>query len=261
MNSPQAKRTGAITANRLAYFLSRYWLVLLTLLLGLWVGLPWLAPIFMKLGWTAAGNAIYLLYTPQCHQLPQRSFFLFGQKTMYSLGEIQAAWQDTNNPLLLRQFTGSPAMGWKVAWSDRMVAMYTSIALFGLLYWPFRYRLRSLPLWVFALLLLPMIIDGSTHAISDVTAGIGSGFRDTNAWLVTLTNNVFPATFYAGDALGSFNSWMRWLTGLLFGLGVVWLAYPFLHRSFNETAQQIENKFRQADLPLTSTPFSSKEYP
>ena len=65
MNSPQAKRTGAITANRLAYFLSRYWLVLLTLLLGLWVGLPWLAPIFMKLGWTAAGNAIYLLYTPQ----------------------------------------------------------------------------------------------------------------------------------------------------------------------------------------------------
>ncbi len=261
MNSPQAKRTGAITANRLAYFLSRYWLVLLTLLLGLWVGLPWLAPVFMKLGWTSAGNAIYLLYAPQCHQLPQRSFFLFGQKTMYSLGEIQAAWQDTNNPLLLRQFTGNPVMGWKVAWSDRMVAMYTSIALFGLLYWPFRYRLRSLPLWVFALLLLPMIIDGSTHAISDVTAGIGSGFRDTNAWLVTLTNNVFPATFYAGDALGSFNSWMRWLTGLLFGLGVVWLAYPFLHRSFNETAQQIENNFRQADLPLTSTPFSSKEYP
>lgn len=261
MNSPQTKRTGAITANRLVYFLSRYWLLLLTLLLGLWVGLPWLAPIFMKLGWTSAGNAVYLLYAPQCHQLPQRSFFLFGPETMYSLGEVQAAWQNTNNPLLLRQFTGSPALGWKVAWSDRMVAMYTSIVFFGWLYWPFRRRLRSLPLWAFALLLLPMVVDGGTHALSDVTSGIGSGFRDSNAWLVTLTNHVFPATFYAGDAWGSFNSWMRWLTGLLFGLGVVWLAYPFLHRSFNETAQQIEDKFRRADLPLTSPPFSSKESP
>lgn len=227
-------RATKVRVNRLAYFLSRHWLPLLTLMLGLWVGLPWLAPVFMKLGWTAAGNAVYLLYAPQCHQLPQRSLFLFGPKTMYSLGEIQAAWQDTNNPLLLRQFTGSPAMGWKVAWSDRMVAMYTSIALFGLLYWPFRRRLRSLPLWVFALLLLPMVLDGGAHAVSDVVGGIGGGFRDSNAWLVTLTNNVFPAAFYAGDALGSFNSWMRWLTGLLFGLGVVWLAYPFLRRSFDE---------------------------
>lgn len=259
MNSPQGKRTGAITANRLVYFLSRYWLLLLTLMLGLWVGLPWLAPVFMKLGWMGTGSAIYLLYAPQCHQLPQRSFFLFGPKTMYGLGEIQAAWQDTNNPLLLRQFTGSPAMGWKVAWSDRMVAMYTSIPLFGLLYWPLRKRLRPLPLWAFALLLLPMIIDGGTHALSDVTAGIGSGFRDSNAWLAALTKHVFPATFYAGDAWGSFNSWMRWLTGLLFGLGVVWLVYPYLHRSFNDTAQQIEDKFRQAELPLTPTPFSSKE--
>lgn len=259
MNSFQAKRTVAITANRLIYFLSRYWLPLLTLLLALWVGLPWLAPVFMKLGWTSAGNAIYLLYAPQCHQLPQRSFFLFGEKTMYSLNEVQVAWQDTNNPLLLRQFIGNQTMGWKVAWSDRMVAMYTSIIVFGLLYWPFRWRLRSLPLWVFALLLLPMAIDGGTHAISDVTAGIGVGFRDHNTWLVTLTNNVFPATFYAGDALGSFNSWMRLLTGLLFGLGVVWLAYPSLHRSFNDTAQQIEDKFRQADLTLTSTPISPKE--
>lgn len=110
--------------------------------------------------------------------------------------------------------------------------MFTSISLFGLLYWPFRRQLKPLPIGAFALLLLPMAIDGGAHAISDVTAGIGNGFRDGNAWLAVLTGQTLPATFYTGDALGSFNSWMRLLTGLLFGLGVVWLVYPYLHRTF-----------------------------
>jgi uncharacterized membrane protein len=245
--------------DRLTYFLSRYWLPLLLLLFGIWVGLPWLAPVFMKLGWTGAGNAIYLLYAPQCHQLPQRSFFLFGTKPMYSLSEIQRVWQNTSNPLLLRQFTGNPEMGWKVAWSDRMVAMYTSLFLFALLYWPLRPRLKPLPLWAFILLLLPMAVDGFSHMISDFTGGIGGGFRDNNAWLATLTNHVFSATFYAGDGLGSFNSWMRLLTGLFFGLGAVWFVCPHLHRAFSETALQIETKLRQADLPLSPASFSSKE--
>jgi hypothetical protein len=73
-------------------------------------------------------------------------------------------------------------------------------------------------------------MDGGSHAISDI-AGIGLGFRDTNQWLALLTNNSFPATFYAGDALGSFNSWARFVTGLLAGLALVWLAFPFLFQS------------------------------
>lgn len=145
------------------------------------------------------------------------------------------------------------AMGWKVAWSDRMVSMYTSIPLLGLLYGLVHRRLRPLRLKTFLLLLLPMVIDGGTHAISDLTAGIGSGFRDSNAWLATLTSHAFPATFYAGDALGSFNSWMRLLTGILLGLAVVWLAYPHFEKMFAETAHQIEAKFqkKQSVLPLS----------
>jgi len=124
------------------------------------------------------------------------------------------------DPAVLRQFIGTPDMGWKVAWSDRMVSMYTTIPLSALLYAaPHRgKRLRPLPLWGFALLALPLVIDGGTHMISDL-AGIGQGFRYTNDWLAALTGNVFPQTFYAGDALGSFNSWMRLITGVLFGLG------------------------------------------
>jgi uncharacterized membrane protein len=155
----------------------------------------------------------------------------------------------TDNPLVLRQFVGNPAMGWKVAWSDRMVSMYTGLFFLGLLYWPLRRRLKPLSLWGFALLILPMVVDGGTHLISDL-AGIGQGFRDSNAWLATLTNNIFPATFYAGDAFGSFNSWMRLITGALFGLGAVWLAYPYVESAFADAARQIEDKFQRAGLTL-----------
>ena len=106
---------------------------------------------------------------------------------MYSLAEIQAAWQQTNNPAILRQFDGNAIMGWKVAWSDRMVSMYTSILAGGLIYGFFRRRLRPLPLWGYALFVLPMGLDGGTHLISDL-AGIGQGFRDSNAWLVSFAN-------------------------------------------------------------------------
>lgn len=242
------QRTWAVWLNRLIYWLSRHWLLPISFLIGIYVGLPWLAPLFMETGWIGAGNLIYLLYATQCHQLPQRSFFLFGDQAMYSLGQVQSAWLNTNNPFILRQFTGDPTMGWKVAWSDRMVFMYTTILIWGMLFWLLRKRLKPLPWWGLVLLLLPMAIDGFTHMISDFTAGIGLGFRYSNAWLAALTNDAFPATFYVGDALGSFNSWMRLITGLLFSLGVVWALYPRLHSGFASTASRIEEKFHKAGL-------------
>jgi len=101
-------------------------------------------------------------------------------------------------------------------------------------------------------LLFPIALDGITHAISDF-AGIGQGFRDTNTWLVVLTNNAFPANFYSGDALGSFNSLMRFLTGILAGVGIVWLAFPYIfqsqvynlqldEKSYGKVIEQIKNQ-------------------
>ena len=215
-------------------WLRRHWFLLAILIIAVYVGLPWLAPLFMELGWTKAGNAIYLIYMTQCHQMPQRSFFLFGENPMYSLTEVQSVWKNSTNPLILRQFTGNSEMGWKVAWSDRMVYMYTSVILWGIIFfYPRRRKLRPLPWWGFLLLVLPMSIDGGAHFVSDIIGGIGGGFRDSNLWLAALTNNAFPATFYAGDALGSFNSWMRLITGILFALGVVWFIFPYLQRSFD----------------------------
>lgn len=195
----------------------------------------------MKLGMRSAADVIYFIYSFFCHQLPERSFFFFGEKPMYSLNEIQAAWQDTINPMILRKFTGNAWMGWKIAWSDRMISFYTSVWLFALAWWPLRRKARPLSWWVFVLLLLPIAIDGSTHAISDL-AGIGQGFRDTNKWLVTLTNNSLPETFYAGDALGSFNSWARFVTGLIAGYGIAWLVFPYIFRvqDLNQQLDQLK---------------------
>ena len=207
-------------------WLGYHWFETFMVLYGLWVFTPFLAPVFMQLGWTGAGKAVYFIYSFFCHQLPERSFFWFGGKTMYSLSEIQAVWQNTANPLILRQFIGNETMGWKVAWSDRMISFYTSAWLFAALWYPFRHRIKPLSWWGFILFLLPIAFDGGTHMISDL-AGIGNGFRDTNAWLAILTSHSLPATFYAGDALGSFNSIMRFITGLLAGLAIVWLAFPY----------------------------------
>jgi uncharacterized membrane protein len=241
-----------ILLDKLILAFSRHWLLVISALLGLYVGLPFLAPVLMHLGSVGAANIIYNLYSIQCHQLPQRSFFLFGPKVMYSLAEIQAAWVNTTNPVILRQFVGNVAMGWKVAWSDRMVSMYASLLFFSLAWGLLRRRVKALPWWGFVLLLLPMAADGGTHFISDL-AGIGQGFRDSNAWLATLTRYALPATFYAGDALGSFNSWMRTISGLLFGLGVVWFSFPYLAAGFGDIRSQLEAKLQMAPAPVTSS--------
>jgi hypothetical protein len=63
-----------------------------------------------------------------------------------------------------------------------------------------------------------------------------------------LTGNGLPSWFYAGDSLGSFNEWMRLITGVLFGIGSVWLAYPYIEAAFADTAHEIEAKLQHAGL-------------
>lgn len=190
----------------------------------------------MKWNLPALGRIIYFVYSFLCHQLPERSLFLFGPRWMYSISEIQSAWQNTDNPLILRQFIGNPQMGWKVAWSDRMISMYGGI-WFAALLWSLSKKQRRISVWIFILLALPIVLDGFTHLISDFS-GLAAGFRYTNHWLAVLTQNSFPSTFYVGDSLGSFNSWMRWLTGFLFAFGLVWWLFPYVFES-------------SADKPLT----------
>jgi uncharacterized membrane protein len=240
--------------DRLFLSLSRHWLLAACLVLGLWVLLPWLAPLLMAAGLEGEARLIYALYSFQCHQLPQRSYFLFGPRLMYPMADIHAAWPYTDY-FQLRRFIGNPEMGYKVAWSDRMVSFYTPLFIGGLLFalarWWRRVRRaagalstpwRSLPVRWWLLALVPIFLDGVTHMINDAT---GLGFRDTNAWLAGLTGNVFAPTFYAGDAIGSFNWWLRLLTGLLAGFASAWFIYPYLGEAFSEVRAALEIRLQR----------------
>lgn len=233
--------TGLPESVRFAYWLSRHWLGVFVAGYGLFVGLPFLAPVFMHLGWEAPAYGLYRVYSLLCHQLPDRSLFLFGPAEMYSFKDFAAVGVDTSSPLVFRQFIGNVAMGWKVAWSDRMVSLYGGILVAALLWAALRRRLKPLPLWAFALFALPVAIDGVTHLVSDLE-GLEQGFRYSNNWLAVLTSGIFPAGVISGNALGSFNSWMRWITGFLFALGIVWYGFPYLEEAARDFQRQIERR-------------------
>lgn len=217
-------------ADKMICFCLRHWLALLLAPLLLFTTAPFLAPVAMAAGWEKVGIAIYVIYSPFCHQLPQRSWFLFGEKLTYTLAEINQVFPYTD-AWNLRRFLGTPEMGWKVAWSDRMISFYWMTPMWGLLYalsrqW--RGTIRPLPLQIILLALAPLVVDGVTHMANDALYGVASGgFRDTNAWLAWLTANAFPG-FYAGDQVGTFNWWLRLLTGTLAAWGLVFGYLPWV---------------------------------
>jgi uncharacterized membrane protein len=218
--------------DRLVEGLLRHWLLMINAAFGIFVGLPWLAPVLMWRGQEGLGRLIYALYSLFCHQLPERSWFLFGRSFTYMPAEIERVTGAGGDFFALRRFIGDPAMGWKLAWSDRMVSFYGGWLLFGLVYGIVR---RCRPAWrglrwqTAVLMLTPMTVDGITHLISDMW-GVGQGFRDSNAWLAALIGHLAPVAFYNGDAWGSFNSLARLITGLLAAAGFMLWLLPSLDR-------------------------------
>ncbi len=236
-----------IAVDRFAFWFARHWLGVFIVLYGAYVVAPFLAPVLMRAGAPDAANVLYTVYGLVCHQLPQRSLFLFGDKWMYSLDEIKAVWQ-LDGLLGLRQFTGNLQFGYKVAWSDRMISFYGSVWIGALLFAALRSRLKPLSaiVWFF-IGIVPVGLDGMTHMLNDLLAGTsGTGFRDTNAWLAWLTGNRLPASFYAGDALGSFNSILRWSTGILFGITTTWFILPFIENAMRDLREQASAQLRRA---------------
>ncbi len=235
-------------ADRVVHGIMRHWLGLTLVALIIFSLGPFLAPVAMAAGWPKAGQLIYWFYSAFCHQLPQRSWFLFGDQLTYTVGEIHKAAPELSG-WQLRFFNGTPAMGWKVAWSDRMISWYGMIPVFGVVYALLRQwgkAPRPISWRLFLWLLLPLVLDGGTHLLNDlVTMGSGTGFRDTNHWLMVLTGNAWPA-FYAGDHLGTFNWWMRLMTGLLGAGAVVFWVFPWLDQWMTAELAREESKSVQA---------------
>src|SRR5579871_1705710 len=166
------------TVHRILWLLD-HWVLIFSVFFGIVMIAPFLAPVFMRLGWMGAAQAVYFIYSFLCHQMAQRCFFLFGPQPMYNAAQLPVTLTGNmgTDMLTVRAFTGNTTLGWKVAWSDRMVYMYGAVWLAGMLFGVMRHRRRIQPLSIlgFILLMLPMAIDGGTHLLSDMIGGLANG--------------------------------------------------------------------------------------
>jgi uncharacterized membrane protein len=224
------------------WWLSRFWLPL-ALLLGIGVlTLALLAPALEAEGYANQAEMVYHWLAPHDHQLPHRSYFLFGQDgwiRSYSLEQVLAWGADPQN---LRAFVGNEEIGFKMGLNHRMTAIFVGIVVGGLI-WAFaggRPRVGGL---VFLLMALPLLVDGFSHLASDLN---GTGYRQANLWAILLTGNFFSQEFYQQSTLGSLNWWLRTATGLMFGLGLVWFLFTYMSYRFILIRLKLEPKLRKA---------------
>jgi uncharacterized membrane protein len=197
-------RDVVIFLDKLIFQLAKHWLFLTNLTWGLYVGLPILAPILMLTGHPWLGNVIYTAYKVACHQIAWRSFFIGGSQMVYTYEELIALV----GPALTERYIGDATIGYKVALCQRDVATYGTILLAGLVFGLVRHRLKPLPIWAFVLSLVPMGIDGLTQLF---------GLRESN-WQ------------------------LRMITGALFGLASIWLAYPYLEEGMRDIRDTVNEK-------------------
>ena len=141
MTTTSTNSVWASRINTAATWGLRHWLLCANGLALLYAGLPWLSTLARAAGYERIGQFLFVLYTPLCHQLPERSFSIYG---------------------------------YQVAYCHRCTAMYTSILAAGLLFGILRRRLAPTSLRIAGLLLLPILLDGGTHLIDDA---LGLGFR------------------------------------------------------------------------------------
>lgn len=210
--APNLERVEKLTVflDKLVLALAKHWLFLVNLVIAVYGGLPLLAPILMGLGYTRPAEFIYTIYKLHCHQLPQRSFFLFGPQLAYSLETLQELLgaEMLADDSLARAFIGNPALGYKMAYCQRDTAMYGSMLLAGMVFGLIRRRLRSIPFVLYLIFLAPLAVDGLAQLL---------GFYESTWQLRTITGN-------------------------LFGIATVWFAYPHLEAGMGDLRRTISEK-------------------
>ncbi|GAB4448286.1 MAG: hypothetical protein Kow0031_30840 [Anaerolineae bacterium] len=241
MSNQTTSNTRAIVLalQRGIWWLSKYWVVVAMLLAVGFFTLALLAPALMAEGYTEAGQRVYRLLAPHDHQLPQRSYFLFGQNGLvrsYSLEQVLAWGADPSN---LRAFVGNPEIGFKMGLNYRMTAIFAGIVLGGIV-WVFAGGRPQLGWGWLLLLTLPLLLDAFSHRSSEIT---GSGWRETNLWAVSLTGGALPPQFASGTTIGTLNWLLRTVTGFIFGLGLVWALFTFFGKRFAGIQAQLKPKF------------------
>lgn len=225
-------RNLVVSVDRAILWVSRRWLLVFSVLVGTYVGLPFLAPVLMHLNFTGPATIIYRLYSPFCHQFAYRSWFFFGDQPFYMAPQFQALTgidpYTTAGRLAARAFYGNESMGYKVAYCERDVAIYFGILLAGLIYGIVRargVRVRPLHWLLYGLIGIgPIALDGFSQLLAQPPFSLPFlPFRESTPFL-------------------------RTLTGFLFGVMNVWLAYPYVEESMEDIKAELSAKFKRAGL-------------
>lgn len=215
-----------MVVDRLILFLTQYWLWLAVISLILFAGLPVLAPVLMHAGVTAPAELIYKVYSFTCHQLAYRSFFFFGTQPAYTIDELQhtlGVANDASDAFFWREFAGSAQIGYKMAWCERDAAIYSAMILTFCILGLFRRFVPKLNWRVYVILfILPMAIDGTWQ-------------------LVTSPLHILPFL-----PVHESNALWRTITGGLFGIGSVWLVFPFVADAMRDAHKDARYQFERA---------------
>ncbi len=219
----RVKKGEVITrTDKVSYWITQRYMLAISFFLVLYVGLPFLAPVLMKMGLNLPAKAIYTAYSPLCHQFAFRSFFLFGEQNIYprdlahmegvkSYEEITG--EKAINLFTARRFIGNPTYGYKVALCERDIAIYGGLFLFGLLFMVTGRRIKPIPWYIWVLLgLVPMGLDGISQ-------------------LPSLLRDLFPSVNFMRESTPI----LRLITGGLFGIMTAWFVFPMIEESMVDT--------------------------
>lgn len=187
--------------------LSRHWIAVFVLALGLFVALPVAAPVLAAGGYDRAAGVIYFAYRATCHQLPHHSWFLFGPQWAYDWAQVQPyTGVGPEQPLLsFHNPLRTPELGYQVAFCQRDTAIWWSMFLTTLVLAAVMRRrtVSPLPFRFYAIALIPIAVDGVTQLL---------GFRESTPLL-------------------------RTLTGALFGMATALLIIPYLDLGFRDVEE------------------------
>ena len=216
--------------DRFSRWFSTHYMVIMNMFTFLYLFFAFLAPVFMKVGLENPATVIYKAYSPLCHQLAFRSFFLFGEQAYYprelaGLEGVITYGQATGfNEFDLdtaRDFVGNDAMGYKLALCERDIAIYGAILLFGVLFSLTGKKIPPLPWYLWILIGLgPIGLDGFSQLLSQTGLAIFN-------WLPLRESTPF----------------LRTLTGGLFGLATAWFGFPYLEESVQENRHEMHLKY------------------
>ncbi len=246
----------ALGADKFTYWFSRHWLLLFNTAVAIYVFLPILAPILMNAGLTGPGRVIYTVYSPMCHQMASRSFFLFGEQPVYprelagtnylpleaytdNIEEFEGASPDNwaNFFLAARRFVGNEQLGYKMALCERDMAIYGFVLIGGLLYGLLRKRvaIRPLPVLVFLIIGMgPIALDGFSQLFGYYAVPIGGGEPSS---VQQLLGAIFP--------LRESPPWLRFTTGALFGFMLAWLILPHVDGGMQVSEQEAAMRIKR----------------